>query len=411
MPIDRDDRAVSQFLAVAQMRSILSSRGLERAGSINEKDFAFIGKSRQVECTRFQAAFISPRVHALLEADKTLDSLYVECETRGDDETQFFEFLQQLLNGMPIDPGVSEADEFFEVAAFLGNTELLDLFLHDEDPIDKSIVCSGLRKRSVLERPVDKEIEFAASNFYELAIEDLCKVDVSLLERIVSSPTLRLVHEDSLLALICSVKYESQIALLRYLRIEYLSCEAMEVFLDRFRDSIVDPLICDSVCRRLLLLVSPENSGRGTQVVLFLVFERKTFPVPKRSLFDLFEHRPELFMATAYAVQSSVPLSIYIHIFEMFVPLLTNQTKISVTKGNAASLSLLATEFFLADLAADCAESRVFPTGSVNWSSRSPPSQLSRVGMRKKLSLRNGAGESPPGTGKTASSDTEHPAA
>jgi hypothetical protein len=82
-----------------------------------------------------------------------------------------------------------------------------------------------------------------------------------------------------------------------------------------------------------------------------LVFNGKSFPVPKKSLFDLFEHHQELFPATSYAVQSSVPVGL----FELFVTSLKTQTKISVTKGNAASLSLLAREFFLPELAAECA--------------------------------------------------------
>jgi hypothetical protein len=85
--------------------------------------------------------------------------------------------------------------------------------------------------------------------------------------------------------------------------------------------------------------------------MLELVFDGKAFPVPKRSLFELFEYHRDLFDATSYAVQSAVPLNI----FEMFVTSLKTQSKISVTKGNAASLSLLASEFFLPELAAECA--------------------------------------------------------
>jgi hypothetical protein len=47
---------------------------------------------------------------------------------------------------------------------------------------------------------------------------------------------------------------------------------------------------------------------------LKLVFDGKAFPVPKRYLFTLLEQHQELFTATTYAVQSSVPLDV----FEMF---------------------------------------------------------------------------------------------
>jgi chaperonin cofactor prefoldin len=86
-------------------------------------------------------------------------------------------------------------------------------------------------------------------------------------------------------------------------------------------------------------------------MTLDLVFGGKTFPVPKRAVFELFEHHRLPLEATTYAVQSSVPVAI----FEAFANSLKTQSKISVTKENAAPLSLLAQEFFLPDLAAECA--------------------------------------------------------
>jgi hypothetical protein len=48
---------------------------------------------------------------------------------------------------------------------------------------------------------------------------------------------------------------------------------------------------------------------------LDLIFQGKPFPVPRKSVFELFEHHPELCEAKSYAVQSSVPLEV----FEAFV--------------------------------------------------------------------------------------------
>jgi predicted nucleic acid-binding Zn-ribbon protein len=66
---------------------------------------------------------------------------------------------------------------------------------------------------------------------------------------------------------------------------------------------------------------------------LDLVFDGQSFAVPKRSLLELLEHHQELFGATRYAVQSAVPRGV----FDLFVSSLKNQTKIPVTKQNAAS--------------------------------------------------------------------------
>jgi uncharacterized coiled-coil protein SlyX len=64
----------------------------------------------------------------------------------------------------------------------------------------------------------------------------------------------------------------------------------------------------------------------------------------------LFEHQRDLFDATSYEVQSSVPLGV----FHVFVDSLKTGTKVSVTKDNASAISLLAKEFWLEDLLSEC---------------------------------------------------------
>jgi hypothetical protein len=81
-----------------------------------------------------------------------------------------------------------------------------------------------------------------------------------------------------------------------------------------------------------------------------LLFNGKAFTLPKKYLFELLEHLGSIH-ATSYAVRSAVPLPV----FETFFDSLKSQTKISVTKENAVSLSLLAREFRLSDVSAECA--------------------------------------------------------
>jgi hypothetical protein len=81
-----------------------------------------------------------------------------------------------------------------------------------------------------------------------------------------------------------------------------------------------------------------------------LDFHDTQFTVPKSSLFDLFEHHPELVSKASYVVQSSVPPGT----FEVFVKALEAGTKVPVTKDNAGHISLLAKEFSLVDLLAEC---------------------------------------------------------
>jgi hypothetical protein len=66
--------------ASALLTARLSSQGLERAASITETDFVLIWNSCTLQCARFEATFISPRVHSFLKVDnlKGVDVLFLE---------------------------------------------------------------------------------------------------------------------------------------------------------------------------------------------------------------------------------------------------------------------------------------------------------------------------------------------
>jgi hypothetical protein len=86
-----------------------------------------------------------------------------------------------------------------------------------------------------------------------------------------------------------------------------------------------------------------------------LDFHEERFTVPKLSLFNLFEHQRDLFDATSYNVQSSVS----VEIFKVFVNALKTGTNVPVTKENSGPISLLAKEFWLEDLLAECSALQV----------------------------------------------------
>jgi hypothetical protein len=75
------------------------------------------------------------------------------------------------------------------------------------------------------------------------------------------------------------------------------------------------------------------------------------YAVPRPSLDPFFNCRPELLSALGYEVQSFVPVDI----FATFVQSLQTRTKVEVTAANVDFLLLLAHEFFLNDLKANCA--------------------------------------------------------
>jgi hypothetical protein len=84
---------------------------------------------------------------------------------------------------------------------------------------------------------------------------------------------------------------------------------------------------------------------------LGLLFNRKPYPVPRASLSDFLNHHRDLSDATTYQVRSPVAPAV----FQAFVGSLAAGHKISVTQANAVPLFLLAKEFAISGLAAECA--------------------------------------------------------
>jgi hypothetical protein len=89
--------------------------------------------------------------------------------------------------------------------------------------------------------------------------------------------------------------------------------------------------------------------------VFDLDFHGTRFIVLKRSLFNSVEHQRNMFDAARCNVQSSVSAGI----FKIFVNALATGTKVPVTKENSGSISLLAKEFWLEDLLAECSALQV----------------------------------------------------
>jgi hypothetical protein len=252
-PIGEVSEADSADSAMLSRVVQLSSQGLERAASSTDNDFTFIVNGLEIQCTQFQASFISPRVAFLVQQDKTINSFFIESLNRieGIELKRCVYLFEQLMKGSGIVASGSELRGLCDLAAVLGNIELVNQFC-DVQETNAQNVCSRLRKGDFYDCCLEEEICFAASHFYELEFEELKDLDICILETILSSPLLRLNDEDSLLEFICKVESDSRI-LVRQVFSEYLRSESMTVFLDFISGSNADPVIWSSLCRRLLL--------------------------------------------------------------------------------------------------------------------------------------------------------------
>jgi hypothetical protein len=177
------------------------------------------------------------------------------------------EDFESLLKGSGICGRGAQHSGLFELAAALGNRELLTQ-LYDVNEINVKNVCSRMRNGHFCEFCIEEEIAFAASHFDELVFEELKNLDICIVDQILSSPRLRLKDEDSLFELICEFDCESPV-LFRHVLSDYLSCETMSVFLDLVCPPAPDPVMWSSLCRRLLLPVwRPPSKLCGTVEIL-----------------------------------------------------------------------------------------------------------------------------------------------
>jgi hypothetical protein len=229
----------------------LSCGGLERCGSIYDQPFVFVANTFEYKCQAIEACFLSPRVCDLMRQDPSMGSFDVEYN--GTDGEKIFGILHSLLRGKTIELDAALSNGLSEISHRLGNAEILNLLI-DGDSIELGNICSRLTLHSNIEDHVDREIEYAASHFYEIEESSLRTLPVCVLESVLSCESLRLKDEDSLLEFINTIDCDHRL-LYRYLKAEYLSCKGIRLLVDDLNPESLDYAIWWSLCRRLLLEV------------------------------------------------------------------------------------------------------------------------------------------------------------
>jgi hypothetical protein len=209
----------------------LSGNGMRNiATSRNDNDFVFIVGDDRYECPWFVADFLSPKVSRLHSSDASINEFKIET---SDPTHQFGEFVS-LGRGSPVCVTKSNRSLFISLACELCNSELYFLIV---DPTIENLTVSSFCTEFV--HPIfyddfpERAIDFLASHFNEFDSSFLNNLSVSTLCRILSYQSLQLDHEDSLYTFIRShlESHPTYIALLEFVRFEFLTCEAIHNFI------------------------------------------------------------------------------------------------------------------------------------------------------------------------------------
>jgi hypothetical protein len=202
---------------------------------------------QELECSLFQALFVSKAVERVLKSDNTVSRFEVE-ESVNEES---LEDLRALLEGKSITISEKNRLSLQRIAESLENEELMNKCV--EVVVSEISVENCVEKLKIKEEfgcSIEEELEFVATHFYEVDVEQLKELKQETIEAIVSHERLCLSSEESLLDFISGLGDEC-LNLYGYVECCFLSLEGIELFLERIDRRELDQRSWNSICRRL----------------------------------------------------------------------------------------------------------------------------------------------------------------
>ncbi|KAK8844509.1 hypothetical protein M9Y10_024374 [Tritrichomonas musculus] len=172
-----------------------------------DKDFTFIVNGKEFKASSVFSDILSPKISQIHKNDPTFDRYTINTTNRGD-----FSIFFKLMNFNENPISKSEIPFIIEVIENLCNNSI-SLQIEDE-PTNLSInnvltnIQEHLKYPLFYTQKVQQEIDFISSHFYELIEnqkEEIKKLDVYTLKRILENDHLQLNDEDQLLKFINSI--------------------------------------------------------------------------------------------------------------------------------------------------------------------------------------------------------------
>jgi hypothetical protein len=234
----------------------LSTRGLERAASVDEQNFTIVVGSNQFSCSKFQTAFISPAIAQLLQIDSTIerfviDDIGIQVEVESQNLTLL---IQDLLHRGSFAIHESQMVSISRLICQLKNEEIpeqLGNVLSSIEEMNEKKCIERYRLKRRLNIESSTEQNFICCHFYEIdqsKIEDLSKDELEDIMK--EEESLRLESEDWFVSYLIS-RGSTFYEMFRHVRFEHLGVEGISTFLRHFSYLNLDDDIWLSLCRRL----------------------------------------------------------------------------------------------------------------------------------------------------------------
>jgi hypothetical protein len=242
----------------------LSASGLKRASMIHDPMFTIAAGSTEFHCSRFQAAFISPRISELLRSDPTIDRFVLEGVQL--DSSGLRSMFEDLLQSGSFEISEASAQVMVVLCGKLLNDELSEAvadFCFSQEELDLTNCVVRFRSKNEMNVDYSEELEFIASQFYELDRSVIDDLTINELDEILSSDAVQLDSEDWLCSYLVSRGSEFS-GLFSHMRYEHLSAEGIEKFISTFSWSEMNELIWRRLCSRLTHRVVLESRDLET---------------------------------------------------------------------------------------------------------------------------------------------------
>jgi hypothetical protein len=140
----------------------LSTKGLENPALLQINDFALRVKSESFECSRFEAAFLSPRIAVALSQDPTLEEYDLEIDSDEEFDSECLKSVIALSRNGAFEVTDSNFASVKRIAKSLGNLELcetLTQFFTEGKDVKSSNVVERLSLCQFLEVSDSKELD------------------------------------------------------------------------------------------------------------------------------------------------------------------------------------------------------------------------------------------------------------
>lgn len=223
-----------------------------------DSDFTFIVNEQEFKTSSVISDLISPVISHIHQNDPNSSIFNISTENQGD-----FNNILKLAAFHPISILDSEIPFFAEVIEILG-TDSIDISNLIQNELTNDNVINYLQQHEkcvhVYSQKINEEIEYISSHFFVLCEryrEEMKKLNIDTIERIISSSHLQLYSEDQLIRFINFLyQDENEVNadysfLYGYLIFPNISTDAIGEFIDHFQKDDLTKKVWNSISQRL----------------------------------------------------------------------------------------------------------------------------------------------------------------